>query len=159
MALVASGVDFFGNMAYWDTEDNVYYGYDPSTNNYYLTQPVSNSGGDSRPPYSTPVATYPVGGGGVYIQPGSSWYNDLLNTILGISALENRGTVGASGVNPQSSNPYYNVTQNPQQQNQNLAGNIGGNLGSSLQQFVSKNALFLLLGGGLYFLYASGRKK
>lgn len=111
---------------------------------------------------ATPVPTYPVGGGGGIIQPGGSWYNDLLNTILGLSALGSHGSISATGINQPITNPYpYGGGQYPVGYNPNV-GNGQGLLptaGSSIGTFIQKNGTMLLIGVGVYLLYNSGRKK
>ncbi len=137
-----------GCYEYWDEND-------PSQGTFAVNCPIS--GGPAG--YSaTPTPTYPVGGGIGVIQPGGSWYNDLLNTILGLSALGSHGSIGAGGINQQQY-PQYPYG-NPYGQGQLPAGQggIAVNAGNTLGTFVQKNAVVLLIAGGIFLLYKSGRK-
>ena len=116
-------------------------------------------GGSSYPSQNFPpiisggVSTTGTSGG--YIQQGQSWYNDLLNTILGLGAIGQGGTIQGGAINPQQQPAYmpqqYQQSQYPQ--NQSVVNT------SSLGDFVSKNATWLLIGGAVYLLWSSGRKK
>lgn len=102
-----------------------------------------------------------------YIQPGGSWYNDLLNTILGLGALGQGGTIQGGAINPNipQAQPNYNFPQGSlspsqlaqyqqlQQQQQN-----DSQFGSDLQRFVTKNFTWIAIGIGAFVLYKSGRK-
>lgn len=150
----AQGVDGISGLPlYRNSDDGDCYVYDGSEFEWIGSCPRSPI---TYP--STPVPTFPVGGGGVYIQQGGSWYNDLLNTILGLSALGSRGTISATGINPQQ---QYPISYNPYSQGQlpQGRGGIAVDAGNTLGTFVQKNAVVLIALGGVYLLYQSGRKK
>jgi hypothetical protein len=129
------------------------------TGNDGFDYPVScpAGAGGTVPPLQIP--TYPSGGGGGYIQPGGSWLNDTLNTILGLSAIANRGSIGAQGVNQQQQvNPYSLYAYQNQQLGQGIGGGIGTQAGASIGTFFQQNAFYLIIGLGIFMLYKSGRK-
>lgn len=105
----------------------------------------------SLPPFITPGASSPGTGG--YIQPGQSWLNDLLNWSLGLAAVGGGQTIQGGAINPQQQPVYIPPQPTPQGGNVKELG-----VGSSLEQFITKNSTWLLIGGAVFLLYKSGRK-
>lgn len=133
----------------------------------YLYDPVYDeaipvncpSGAQNYPPIIGPnVSINPP-----YIQSGGSWYNDLLNTILGLGALGQGGTIQGGAINPNvpQVQPNYNFPQGgltPQQLAQYQQIQNDGQFGSDLQRFITKNFTWIAIGIGAFVLYKSGRK-
>lgn len=154
--LVATGQSYSGYQLYRDTDDNSCYTFEDGE--YVYWGDCGNTGTPSYP--NSPVITSPsVGAGGVLIQPGGSWYNDFLNTLLGLSAInEHQPYIPSTAIPARgTSNPYYPINTNPQNlvnPNAPVAAQAGASFGAFLQQ----NAMWLLLGVVVFVLYKSGRK-
>lgn len=119
------------------------------------------SGAQSTPPFIAGNTSSPGGG---YIQPGASWFNDILNTLLGLTALGNQGTIQGGSINP-NVQPNYSYPQGgiSQSQAEQLAAyqrerSAGGQFGASIQDFVSKNSVLIMVGVLGFVLFRSGRK-
>lgn len=131
----------------------------------FFYDPVDGSPIATACPFATgspvpplPVNTYPSGGGGGLIQPGGSWLNDTLNTILGLAAIENHQSVGAQGVNNNTNRyPSYGVGGYPSGVAP-VTGGIGTAAGATVGSFLQNNGFLLLIGVGVFLLYKSGRK-
>lgn len=116
----------------------------------------------SRTP-QLPTITTPGGStGGVLIQRGGSWYEDLLNTLLGLGAI-NRGATHI----PSTNQGAYYAQQAAQQQQlsqlqlQALAAQRqpqGGGVAEDLGDFIRRNSTIILIGGLGYILWRSGRR-
>ena len=124
------------------------------TNDGYVVDVPCPTNQQLPPIISGSVSTTGTSGG--YIQQGQSWYNDLLNTILGLGAIGQGGTIQGGAINPRQNIPAYIPQYNQQSQYPNNQSVV--NTGS-LGDFVSKNATWLLIGGAIYLLWNSGRKK
>lgn len=100
--------------------------------------------------------------GGVLIQTGGSWYEDLLNTLLGLGAISQGATHIPSTNQGVSQNPFAAQLATIQAQNNLAQANTRRQdetgIGSGLERFVKENATLLLIGVGVFALYKSGRK-
>lgn len=108
------------------------------------------------------VTTSGGSSGGVLITSGHSWYEDLLNAFLGLSA------IGANAPYiPSTNQGAYYQQRSSQASAEQLAAqraaaarsqNLGGTFGSSFQNFIQQNTGLLLVGGIGLVLWKSGRK-
>lgn len=116
-----------------------------------------------QPNYPT-INSPSVSTGGVLIQSGQSWYEDLLNSIIGLGAIGQGAThipTTAHQTTPSNYNQFPTSGLTFQEQQALLAAqnaNAGGALGSDLQNFVTKNFTWIAIAGAIYLLYKSGRK-
>lgn len=156
MAFVRIGTSEYGLPLYQDSfnrqdcytlEDDtfVYYGDCP---NYGFSDGMNNQ----IPPINTPN----VSTGGVLIQHGQSWYEDLLNSLLGLSAIGQGAThipSTAHQIQPQMPSYIPNLPPSGIPRNDQ-----GGEFGSDIQKFITKNFTWIAIGGLAFILYRSGRK-
>jgi hypothetical protein len=112
--------------------------------------------GATTTPQVPPITGGGVSTGGVLIQSGHSWYEDLLNTLLGLGAIGQ----GAAYIPSTAMPPKPAYIPAPIQPNSgNIAGNNNNGVAEDLGAVIKKNAIWFLVGGVVYVLFKSGRSK
>ena len=138
----------------------------------YIYSPDLSEAWDVNCPSTPNVPTSPqlpsmnsgqVSTGGVLIQNGGSWYNDLLNTVLGLAAIGQHqpyipSTNQAAAVASAQQNTIRNTGTLPINYSNNQLSNAAGQTASSLTKFISDNSGVLLVAGAALLLFKSGRK-
>lgn len=152
MSLVQVGTQS-GYPLYQDTSDGSFYIW--TGDEYEYTNGTMDN---PNTPQLPPISGGGVSTGGVLIQSGHSWYEDLLNTVLGLGAIGNKtGYIPSTAIPSQPYQQQYPSGYN-QQQYYASQQNVGGQFGSSIQSFITKNTGLLLVGGLAFVLWKSGRK-
>lgn len=109
------------------------------------------------PPIISPSMTT----GGVLIQSGQSWLEDVLNTILGVTAVSHGATHIPSTAHTVSQ-PQPQIVYQPSNQGASAIptgdGSTGGKLGSSIESFIANNTGILLIAIVGIVLFKSGRR-
>lgn len=172
MAFQRVGTDNLGYAIYKDTSDGTCYYYDIFTHAFTLAGQCPTGNVATGSPANQTGNNYPtvsgagVSTGGVLIQHGNTWYEDLLNTLLGLGAIgQGASHIPSTAHVVQQSNLDQVIAginaqnmANTQNQNANAGAQVGANLGGSLQDFISKNMTLILIGGAAIVLLKSGRK-
>ena len=114
--------------------------------------------GTTQTPQVPPVIGGGVSTGGVLIQSGHSWYEDFLNTLLGLSAIGNQAPYIPSTAIPPKPQPTYIPPPVVTGNNNSINTNNGGGVLEDVGGLVRRNAGWILIGGVAYYLFKSGRK-
>lgn len=154
------------SLTYWRDEEGCYV----TDYNTLVTRsiPCSQMPGSQQQP-TTPqlptISTPNASTGGVLIQSGASWYEDLLNTLLGLGAIGQGAAyipstnMGVSNVRPTglgvSLEQQYALLRQRELEQRDTRSGVAEDLGG----FVKRNSTWILLGGIAYVLWTSGRKK
>jgi hypothetical protein len=146
---------YLGNNTYRDSNTGQCFVYYEDLGEIPVQCPPS-SGSTLPPIISGGIST--TGSSGGYIQQGQSWYNDMLNALLGLAAIGQGGTIQGGAINPRQPS-VQQILQSPTQPlSQAPISNAGASFGAGIQDFITQNFTLLALGAGLLILYKSGRK-